>query len=79
MTGTGALRRLHADLGEFEVAGSTVNDVALPLASPPNDCSSLTANTNRPLELAMRKLGLGVSATRPTGVSAPEVSSKRKA
>jgi hypothetical protein len=56
---------------------STANALTLPLDSPPNDWSSLTAYTNRPFALAVRKLGLGVSATSPIGVRAPEPSSNR--
>ena len=58
---------------------STANDVTLPLGFPWKDCTSLTANTKRPSVLAVKKLGLGVSATRPSGVNPPLLSSKRKA
>ena len=56
-----------------------LNAVTLPALSPSNDEISFTAYRNLRFGLTARKLGLFVSAARPSGVSAPDASSKRNA
>jgi hypothetical protein len=61
------------------VAASIENDRTLPDFSASNEEVSFTAKRNRRSGLMARKLGFGVAAASPTGVSAPDRSSKRKA
>jgi hypothetical protein len=46
---------------------------------PGPSCVSLTAYRTLPFGCSARKLGLGVSAARPSGLSVPVSSSKRNA
>ena len=79
VTGTGAFRRLHIDLGEF--GGGRIDGKRRRAAArlSAERLQLVDGEHEPPVGTGDQKARLGVSATRPTGVSAPEVSSKRKA